>query len=372
MGVPGLWKILDTVAQDLSLEQYSLEEGFQQRRHGHRLVKIGVDASIWIRRCQGKFSNASHHFNAGENPELRTLFFKLCHLLKTCTLPIFVFDGPSRPSVKRGKAVRHAPSWIEGRFKLLIEAFGFYCHQAPGEAEAELAQLNAAGIIDAVLTDDSDAFLFGATHVIRSRPESKDPNEVTMYTRDAIESDHHLQLSPESLILIGVLAGGDYDQTGLRNCGIELANIIARNTHLGEQLVRMFKTYRHKANQLDYSLRSWRNELRKVIALYKDLLKQQFKTIGQISVGEAFPSVTAVDQYVNPVTSCDDNVAAGPDASCWIPRIPDLNRLSGLCERCFNWGTQKGIEGMFRKHVWPGTCVRALLEVRQIHTKLQH
>jgi Holliday junction resolvase YEN1 len=114
------------------------------------------------------------------------LFFKLCHLLKTCTLPIFVFDGPLRPSVKRGKAVRHAPSWIEGRFKLLIDAFGFYCHQvwrlsfslsnpaepstfqAPGEAEAELAQLNAAGIIDAVLTDDSDALLFGATHVIRS------------------------------------------------------------------------------------------------------------------------------------------------------------------------------------------------------------
>jgi Holliday junction resolvase YEN1 len=41
--------------------------------------------------------------------------------------------------------------------------------QAPGEAEAELAKLNAAGMIDAVVTDDSDAFLFGATHVIRSR-----------------------------------------------------------------------------------------------------------------------------------------------------------------------------------------------------------
>jgi 5'-3' exonuclease len=39
--------------------------------------------------------------------------------------------------------------------------------QAPGEAEAELAYLNNAGIVDAILTDDGDAFLFGATHVIR-------------------------------------------------------------------------------------------------------------------------------------------------------------------------------------------------------------
>jgi Holliday junction resolvase YEN1 len=39
--------------------------------------------------------------------------------------------------------------------------------QAPAEAEAELACLNEAHIVDAVLTDDSDALLFGGTHIIR-------------------------------------------------------------------------------------------------------------------------------------------------------------------------------------------------------------
>jgi 5'-3' exonuclease len=39
--------------------------------------------------------------------------------------------------------------------------------QAPGEAEAELAYLNSIGEIDAVLSDDVDTFLFGATMVIR-------------------------------------------------------------------------------------------------------------------------------------------------------------------------------------------------------------
>jgi XPG I-region len=39
--------------------------------------------------------------------------------------------------------------------------------QAPGEAEAELAYLNRLEIIDAVLSDDVDNFLFGATLVMR-------------------------------------------------------------------------------------------------------------------------------------------------------------------------------------------------------------
>ncbi len=39
--------------------------------------------------------------------------------------------------------------------------------KAPGEAEAELAYLNRLGVIDAVLSDDVDNFLFGATLVMR-------------------------------------------------------------------------------------------------------------------------------------------------------------------------------------------------------------
>ena len=66
----------------------------------------------------------------------------------------------------------------------IIEAFGFewrmvrhplpdtllcsfLAFQAPGEAEAELAYLNRIGVIDAIITDDVDTFLFGATMLIR-------------------------------------------------------------------------------------------------------------------------------------------------------------------------------------------------------------
>ena len=52
---------------------------------------------------------------------------------------------------------------MEGHDKIIHDA------QAPGEAEAELAYLNRIGIIDAVLSDDVDNFLFGATMVIRKQ-----------------------------------------------------------------------------------------------------------------------------------------------------------------------------------------------------------
>ena len=38
--------------------------------------------------------------------------------------------------------------------------------QAHGEAEAELAWMSRAGLVDTVLTDDSDSVVFGTTAVI--------------------------------------------------------------------------------------------------------------------------------------------------------------------------------------------------------------
>lgn len=99
-------------------------------------------------------------------------------------LPLFVFDGPKRPKMKRKKKVSGKDHWMISGMQEIIEAFGFewrmvsvnlhVCklfihsvHKAPGEAEAELAYLNRIGVIDAIITDDVDTFLFGATMLIR-------------------------------------------------------------------------------------------------------------------------------------------------------------------------------------------------------------
>lgn len=56
---------------------------------------------------------------------LRTLFFRCAFLMHAPFLPLFVFDGPKRPEVKRGKKInRNSHKLIPG-MKKIVEAFGF-------------------------------------------------------------------------------------------------------------------------------------------------------------------------------------------------------------------------------------------------------
>jgi holliday junction resolvase YEN1 len=68
---------------------------------------------------------------AGENPVLRLLFFRLCRLSALPVIPIFVFDGNDRPSVKRGVKVKGKAHWLTERFQCFIEAFGFHWYTVP-------------------------------------------------------------------------------------------------------------------------------------------------------------------------------------------------------------------------------------------------
>lgn len=105
-------------------------------------------------------------------------------MLRHPITPIFVFDGPERPGFKRGRYVGPHVNRLTKQFQAFVKAFGFYSYtvsvilaafnlinsyfpQAPGEAEAKLAHLNRLGAIDAVMTEDSDIFVFGALVVFR-------------------------------------------------------------------------------------------------------------------------------------------------------------------------------------------------------------
>ena len=80
-----------------------------------------------MNECQAVF-HSPRHAQMGENPELRALFYRLANLLRMCVIPVFIFDGPGRPSRKRGKIVLSKEHWLTMRFKEFIEAFGFFSH----------------------------------------------------------------------------------------------------------------------------------------------------------------------------------------------------------------------------------------------------
>ena len=101
--------------------------------------------------------------------------------------------------------------------KELLRLFGCPYIVSPAEAEAQCAALELLSLVDGVVTDDSDVFLFGATHVYRNIFEQKKYAERYLMS----EISPSLGLDRSKLIYLAMLLGSDYT-AGVR--GIEIVN----------------------------------------------------------------------------------------------------------------------------------------------------
>lgn len=242
MGVPGLWRELSP-AYESTLECITWNNAHIEPGHV-RLWRVGVDASQWMfhaRKSRG-----------GVQPELRTLFFRLARLLALPIDPIFVFDGAARPSIKRDAHVYHTYQPLEEAFCSLVTLMGFSHWRAYAEAEAELAWMNSHGLIDAVLTDDVDALMFGAQCVVRRDTESE-KEIVSVYEKAQIAKQG---LDRDAMVLTAILSGGDYDTHGLGRCGIKTALGLARAGH-AHTLLSAFRSVFPKETDVYMSKHDW-------------------------------------------------------------------------------------------------------------------
>ncbi|KAI0473670.1 PIN domain-like protein [Xylariaceae sp. FL0804] len=96
----------------------------------------------------------------------------------------------------------------------LLRYFGIPYITAPMEAEAQCAELVSLGLVDGIVTDDSDIFLFGGTRVYKNMFNSN--KFVECYLGSDLERE--LSLSREQLISIAHLLGSDYTE-GLPGVG---------------------------------------------------------------------------------------------------------------------------------------------------------
>ena len=97
----------------------------------------------------------------------------------------------------------------------LLTLFGIPYIIAPQEAEAQCAYLNEHNLVDAVITDDSDVFLFGAKYVYRNFFAEAKYCEV--YSADRIKQE--LGLDRDRFIQLALLLGSDYTE-GIHGVGI--------------------------------------------------------------------------------------------------------------------------------------------------------
>lgn len=90
----------------------------------------------------------------------------------------------------------------------LLKLFGLPYITAPMEAEAQCAELVALGLVDGIVTDDSDIFLFGGTRVYKNM--FNQAKFVECYLTADLEKEY--SLDRQKLIGVAHLLGSDYTE----------------------------------------------------------------------------------------------------------------------------------------------------------------
>lgn len=297
-------------------------------------------------------------------------------MLKLLALPVhplFVYDGRHKPPFKRGKAVSarsygNAP--IIQRSKDLIERFRFPWHEAPGEAEAECARLQQAGIVDAVMSNDVDALMFGSTFTImnfskESGTGTSASTHVTCYSMGREGQVSNVPLDRAGMILFAMLSGGDYLPSGVPKCGSKLAAQIAK-AKFGDDLLKEITS---PLPNLDSRLNEWRDRLQYEL---EENESGWFTTKHKaVRIPETFPDRTILTYYAEPEVSSEDEMAALRRRlrHAWDREIDPLAIRSFAAEH-FEWNYRSGARKVIKLLAEPLISYR--LRLQRPVSGLQH
>ncbi|KOS18883.1 Flap endonuclease GEN -like protein 1 [Escovopsis weberi] len=322
MGIKGLYSELGP-GKRVSLARLAAESLESQGRP----LRLAIDVAIW------QFQ--SHAARGGTNPAVRTLFYRLVRLLGTPVQPVFVFDGPNKPTLKRNKRSGRADGVAVAQAKRLIQLFGFVAHDAPGEAEAECAYLQKHGVVDAVLSEDVDTIMFGCTRTLRNwsaeSSRSTIPTHVSLYDVDETDGAAWAGLGREGMVLVALMSGGDYLPGGVPGCGVKTACEAAR-AGFGAALCRLKASDAHAVERWRESLAA---ELRTNESGY-------FRTRHmKLAIPDDFPDREILRYYTHPVVSTPAALEAVARRLGARQEI-HLDALREFAREAMDWGYRGG------------------------------
>ncbi|ERS99955.1 hypothetical protein HMPREF1624_03324 [Sporothrix schenckii ATCC 58251] len=201
----------------------------------------------------------------------------------------------------------------------LLRLFGIPYITAPMEAEAQCAELVSLGLVDGIVTDDSDTFLFGGTRVYKNMFNGN--KFVECYIGADLERE--MSLSREKLIAIAQLLGSDYTD-GIPGVGpVTAMEIISEFP--GADGLEQFRAWwqdvqSHNRPKEADAASSFRRKFRKSQAT------KLFLPLG-------FPSPAVVDAYLHP------EVDHSAEPFQW--GVPDLDGLRSFLMATIGWSQER-------------------------------
>ncbi|EGX97116.1 flap structure-specific endonuclease [Cordyceps militaris CM01] len=319
MGIKGIYGELGS-GQRVSLSKLAADT---LKAEG-RPLRLAIDVAIWQFQAQAA--------RGGTNPAIRTLFYRLVRLLAIPVQPVFIFDGPNKPTTKRNKRSGRGDGVANSQAKRLIRLFGLPALDAPGEAEAECALLQRHGIVDAVLSEDVDTIMFGCTKTLRNWSSegktSTAPTHVSLYDTAAV-ANHGL--GRQGMVLVALMSGGDYLPDGIPGCGVKVA-CEAANAGFGTSLCSL------KAADTDM-ISAWRAELRHELTTNES---GHFRTKHKsLHIPDDFPNMEVLRYYTHPVVSPQSHLEAIRQ-KVYQHKNVDLESLREFARETFDWDYREG------------------------------
>ncbi|CAG8630141.1 8665_t:CDS:2, partial [Acaulospora morrowiae] len=199
----------------------------------------------------------------------------------------------------------------------LLELFGIPFINAPMEAEAQCAELLRLELVDGIITDDSDVFLFGGTNVYKNFFDRQ--KYVECYLAQDFECE--LKLDREKLIRLAMLLGSDYSE-GLPGVGVVSAMEIL-SEFPGEDGLENFRDWWIEVQNGEYVPDNSESEFKKKFR----------RRMNSLFLSKNFPNRHVKDAFLNPQVE-DSRVPFQ-----W--GVPDTEELKDFLMEKLLWSEEK-------------------------------
>ncbi|KAL2863832.1 ssDNA endodeoxyribonuclease RAD2 [Aspergillus lucknowensis] len=196
----------------------------------------------------------------------------------------------------------------------LLTLFGLPYITAPMEAEAQCAELVSLGLVDGIITDDSDIFLFGGTRVYKNM--FNQGKYVECYLTSDLEKEYALHR--KKLISFAHLLGSDYTE-GIQGIGPVTALEILTEFSALEEFRDWWTRVQTGADMSNSNHATF----------YKKFRKQSTK----IFLPPTFPDTRVDTAYLEPEADSD------PSPFQW--GVPDLHGLRNFLMATIGWSQER-------------------------------
>mmetsp|Transcript_10905 Transcript_10905/g.22305 ORF Transcript_10905/g.22305 Transcript_10905/m.22305 type:complete len:1255 (-) Transcript_10905:122-3886(-) len=206
----------------------------------------------------------------------------------------------------------------------LLRLFGVPYVESPAEAEAQCAALEQLGLVDGIVTEDSDVFIFGGKKIYKNIFDERLYAEAYM----ADDAEREMAINRNGMVALAMLLGSDYTE-GVRGVGIVNAMEVLRAFDVSEDVKEGLVTFRKWLDGFDPSDRSAKPSDGDEVTPLKAFHAQHRSARSRWEAPEHFPADNIINAYTRPV------VDTNPEKFTWGQC--DVEGLVEFCSRHIGW-----------------------------------